>query len=376
MLPLAIARLSLWLSPIIKLLPEKLAIKIYSSARTYFMQQLYKYKAPPVTINKYNIKILWGLAFRLPLMNSAGMFKNGEGYDLVANQGAGAYIGGTSTYNPREGNTRLGIHHPFISLAKSHISLNYLGLPNLGDIQLSKFTVNKQDGCPVGWSLMRSPDYTSGIAMEKLIESLWLYHDNPTIDFLEINESCPNLTSLKSDSIDNSLDTLENRLLYIGQNFLSKRKRHLPVILKLSNDLEQSLIPKILDVLFLTKFDGINLGNTSTNYAKVKLANLTQRKLFNYFVQNFGGGIGGNCLKKTSLNLCSIAVNYAKSNNPGYEFHVIRSGGVSSIEDIIESENAGISLNQWYTGYFENYIKHGDALYASIFNFYKEKNPY
>jgi len=369
MFPLLIARFGLWLDPIIRRLSPKLAIKIYSFARSYFMLQFYQHKVAPVVI-KSHPRVLWGLTFNLPLMNSAGMFKNGEGYDVVANQGAGAYIGGTSTYNPREGNTKFGIQHPFISLTKSHLSLNFLGLPNLGDISLSKhkITANKQSGCPIGWSVMRSPDYAIDIAMEKLLESLWLYHDNPEIDFIEINESCPNVEHIVSDSNNDNLDILENRLNYISKNFLSKRKRRLPVILKLSNDLEPDQIPKLLDVLFSCKFDGINLGNTSTNYAKVVPANQYERKLFNYFTQNFGGGIGGSYLRETSLELCKAAVIYTKGVNPGYEFHIIRSGGIRTLQEITNSDNAGISLNQWYTGYFENYIKYGDNLYAQLFN--------
>ncbi len=215
---------------------------------------------------------------------------------------------------------------------------------------------------------MRSSDYAIDLAIEKLLESLWLYHDNIDIDFIEINESCPNIKSIKPACINNdSLDILENRLDYISKNFLSKRKRSLPVILKLSNDLELSSLPKLLDVLFTCKFDGINLGNTSTNYAKAVPDNPEERELFYYFTQNFGGGIGGEYLRNISLELCSAAVLYIKSASPGYEFHVIRSGGISSYADIIDSDNAGISLNQWYTGYFENYTKYGDALYASIF---------
>lgn len=45
--------------------------------------------------------MMWGIKFRNSLYNSAGMFKNGEGYDLVSKIGAGAYLGGTSTHNPR-----------------------------------------------------------------------------------------------------------------------------------------------------------------------------------------------------------------------------------------------------------------------------------
>lgn len=369
MKPQQIAKLGIWLNPIIRHLPKNLVISIYSNGRSYFMQKFYfhKFAKIPLIIKP---RTLWGLTFNLPLMNSAGMFKNGEGYDLAANQGAGGYLGGTSTYNLRSGNIKLGIHHPFLSLPQSNLSLNFLGLPNLGDEHLSRVTItaNKQNGCPIGWSVMRSPDYSMEIALEKLIESLWLYHNNPNIDFIEINESCPNIKSV--DNKKNSLDILENRLAYIATNFLAKRKRRLPVILKLSTDLDINQIPELLNTLIAGRFDGINLGNTSTNYPAVNLKDIKEQELFNYFTQNIGGGVGGNSLKKTSLQLCSTAIKYIQQIRPDYEFHVIRTGGIDSLQDIIDSDNAGISLNQWYTGYFENYIKHGDILYAQIFKGY------
>lgn len=370
--PQLIAKLGVWLSPIINHLPHKRAIKIYSGARSYFMQKFYLYKIAKVSLPT-KPRTLWGLTFNVPLMNSGGMFKNGEGYDLVANQGAGGYIGGTSTHNPRIGNDKLGIHHPFITLPQSHISLNFLGLPNLGDEYLSKhiITANKQTGCPIGWSLMRSSDFSIDIAMEKLIDSLWLYHDKQEIDFIEINESCPNVKNTGGvNNSPGSLDILENRLRYIANNFLVKRKRSLPVILKLSNDLKMSQIPELLDIVLECKFDGINLGNTSTNYFAVSIKNEKEHKLFEYYTKNIGGGVGGKTLKQTSLRLCSAAIEYIRSIKPLHEFHVIRTGGIDSIEDIIDSDKAGISLNQWYTGYFENYIKYGDKLYAQTFSAY------
>jgi dihydroorotate dehydrogenase len=301
------------------------------------------------------------------------MFKNGECYDLSANQGAGGYIGGTSTSNVRAGNIKHGIRHPFISLPNANLTLNFLGLPNLGDTYLSTHTISKQKqtGCPIGWSLMRSPDYGMDESMERLIHSLWLYHDKAEIDFIEINESCPNIDHKTAESVSkNSLEILENRLIYIANNFLAKRCRNLPVILKLSTDLRLEELPNLLNLLIEYKYDGINIGNTSTNYQEIKLQNNNDQRLFDYFTQNIGGGIGGEHLKQKSLQLCTAAVKYIRNKQSTHEFHVIRCGGITDIQDILDSDNAGISLNQWYSGYFKNYIHYGDELYAKIFSNY------
>lgn len=359
----SIAKIANQLNPIIKLLPKSTQIRLYSFGRLKFMDEFVK-KNPPSSIfipdTKWQ-KTLWGLKFNLPLMNSAGMFKNGDGYDVVVSQGVGGYIGGTSTYNPRSGNTKHGIKLPFITLPDSHISINTLGLPNVGDEILSKKIITNNKTVLIGWSLMRSPNYDEQVGLNNLIKSLWLYHDNDQIDFIEINESCPNI-SVNSENI-------LNRLTYIAEHFLSKRTRHLPVVVKLSTDTGIKVLKQILDVLFEKRYDGINLGNTSTNYAFTR-QNIKPNELalYDYYTHNFAGGIGGVSLRDKSLNLCYEAIKYRETINPNHEFHVIRSGGIDSLDDIKASDAIGVSMNQWYTGYFSNYIEHGDEVYKKIFN--------
>jgi len=306
---------------------------------------------------------LWGIKFRNKVCNSAGMFKSGEGYDICANLGAGAYIGGTSTYNPRVGNTKEKIHLPFMRLTKSKMTLNYLGLPNLGDEVLSKkvFTTRKVEGCPIGWSVMKSPDYSKEEAEEKLIKSLFLYQNNPQVDFMEINVSCPNI---KKSSVG-ILDSLN----YISEEFLKKRMRHFPIIIKLSNDVTEECLTDILKSLVDLGYDGVNIGNTSTDYSTIiNEIHSDEKKVFNTFTSTFNGGIGGKPLKSRSYQLCKFANEYLKTLKVKQEFHVIRTGGIDCHNDLIESDSVGVSLNQWQTGFFFNYIEHGNNVYKNILN--------
>lgn len=363
MKPFQLASLVHKASGIINSLPNKFAVQIYSRGHRYFMQQFYKSVAKESFLPDIKWqRTLWGLKFQTPLMNASGMFKNGEAYDLMQSQGAGGYIGGTSTYNPRVGNTLDEVYLPFLSLVKSGVSLNYFGLPNLGDEILAKkyITFNKNAQCPIGWSVMRSPDYTETDGMFNLIKSLWMYHNSSQIDFIEINESCPN--------INVRVDDIVGRLEFIATNFLNKRARHLPVIVKLSNDLTTDILKDLMSILIKYKFDGVNLGNTSTNYqATIGHIAQSEQKLFNYYTSLFGGGIGGRYLKAKSLNLCAAAAKFKKQLNPDYEFHIIRTGGIDNLADIYDSDQVGVSLNQWYTGYFTNYAQFGNNLYKKIF---------
>ena len=363
MKPSIISKLHHVSQPILELLPLHWQVKLMSAGRQRFMKEFCLAMPEHNFIpDKKHAVTAWGLKFRTPLMNSAGMFKNGDGYDVVAALGAGGYIGGTSTANPRIGNVRNAIHLPFVTLPSSSIAINWLGLPNLGDELLANMLITKRKlaGCPIGWSVMRSPDYTEEDGMQLLINSLWKYHNNPQIDFIEINESCPNIRAGGGNII--------NRLTMISEKFLKQRKRPLPIIVKLSNDITYASLDEILVAMIKLGFDGINLGNTSIDYLKVKQAlGKKDLPLFEYFTRNYGGGVSGVVLQKTSLNLCAHAANKVAQLIPDYEFHIIRSGGVQHVDSIQQSLQNGATLMQWYTGFFTNYNRYGENIYRELF---------
>lgn len=361
----------LWLSKgyyasaeLLQLLPLKLQVWLASFGRGIFMDNFVEYIPEQKCVPDTSLQIsAWGLKFRSSLLNSAGMFKNGDGYDVVHALGAGAYLGGTSTANPRVGNHKNGIKLPSIILPQAKMAVNWLGLPNLGDHVLAskQITTNKQNDCPIGWSVMRSPDFNEAQGLQLLIDSLWLYHDNPQIDFIEINESCPN--------VKNGGGSILPRLQVISEKFAKLRSRHLPLIIKLSNDLTPELIKELIPQLVKLGFDGVNLGNTSTLYAKYSsLLQDREQELFAYFTQNFGGGVSGKVLKQNSLNLCAVAAEELHHLQPNHEFHIIRSGGVDSAEDIMQSMQHGVTLNQWYTGFFEKFNQDGYSVYHKIYD--------
>ena len=211
-------------------------------------------------INPNLSRELWGIKFRSPIMNAAGMFKNGECYEMVAKQGAGAYLGGTGTWNPRNGNERSDISLPFAPYPRSHAASNWLGFPNEGDLINAKRAskLERIVGCPVGWSVMGSPDYQGEEKLRNLVKGMWLYKE-AGVDFLEINESCPN-TSHKQDV------GLESRLKFVKENFLDQRKRVLPVIVKFSNKFSVLLSSKISAILTPTVIDEPPVKKSRTRF--------------------------------------------------------------------------------------------------------------
>src|SRR3989344_5709514 len=102
-----LARWESRLRPLLTLLPPRVVVSLYSRGRLDFLEKLKNEipedsYTPPTDMER----ILWGIHFRSPIMNAAGMFKNGECYELMVRQGVGAYLGGTGTWNSRPGNEK------------------------------------------------------------------------------------------------------------------------------------------------------------------------------------------------------------------------------------------------------------------------------
>ncbi len=341
-------------------MPSHEVIRLYSEGRIKFLKKLVEERPEEPYVPPKNLeRKLWEIPFRTPIMNAAGMFKNGEGYDFVASIGAGGYVGGTTTSNPRPGNEKEGIRTPFTPLPRSRAALNWLGLPNEGHETVSQRYrgINRVWGCPIVHSAMASPDLKGTEALEELVKGMQMFRQK--VDVIELNESCPNTHKQDNDTYQ--------RLKYVKENF-QKEERKVPIVVKFSNDTPISKVPQIMDMLFELGFDGVNFGNTSTAYPTLRNAvDERERALFDYFTSTFGGGFSGQPLKQRSLLLCYAAVQYLRAGPPKQEFHVWRTGGIETAKDIRESDEIGVSMNQWFTGFFEMFTRHGYDVYRELY---------
>jgi dihydroorotate dehydrogenase (NAD+) catalytic subunit len=346
------------------------SVFFYSYVRKFFLKLLVSETIPEkrVVPAQFSTK-QWGLDFSAPLFNAAGMFKNGLGYYSAVRQGAGAFLAGTTTEGGRQGNLKNNILHPFISFPRTGIAINWMGLPNPGHSVVAKTLsgYEKAPGFPIGASLAADPSDNEKDMIEGMVSGL-IQYDKAGVDFVEINESCPNVSSHQNSSGSDLDQGLLDRLLSISKDFLAHRRRNLPVIVKFSVDTQISLIPQIIDLLIDLGFDGINLGNTSTNYSKIRPdVAYQEKKLFDHFTTTFGGGVSGTAIKDISLDLCKAAADHLATKKIKNEFHIIRTGGIEKAEDIKQNFEYGINLSQWFAGYFDRFIIDGHDLYKKIF---------
>lgn len=354
--------------PLLRFLPPAIAVRIYSRGRQTFIRGLARHLPSRVFSPYGHERTLWGIRFRSPIMNAAGMFKTGDGYAVAFRQGAGAFLAGTTTGRPREGNRRRGVSQPFVPYPASGAASNWLGLPNPGHRRAAaKLAELERDAnCPVGASVAACPDgdLTTEQKLESLVVGMQLYEE-AGVDFLEMNESCPNTEEAQEGRAE--LAALEQRLAYVAEHFLERRRRVLPVIVKLSCDTAHHQVMDLVALLIRLGFDGVNFGNTSIAYAaRREQVAPAERRHFDYFVKAFGGGVSGRPLQCLSLDLASAAVAAAEAQSPPQEFHVVRTGGLETAHDLFASERAGVALNQWYSGYFAAFAHWGDGLYREL----------
>lgn len=363
-------RLASWegsLRPMMRWLPPAVMVRLYSRGRRHFLSRfaegIPRQRSTPWG-NDLS-RTLWGVDFRFPLFNAAGMFKNGEAYEVVARQGAGAYLAGTTTGRPRQGNVAKGIRLPFAPYPRSGAASNWLGLPNLGHRQVAQRLrgLPRHAGFPVGVSLSAdpAPDLDRGQKLEALVQGLHLYRE-AGVDFIEMNESCPNTEAEQ----DGGLDDLRGRLAHVAKEFLASSDGP-PVIVKLSCDTRTDDVDSLVEMLLELGFDGINLGNTSVDYARHRPALAkVERPLFDHFTRSFGGGLSGRPLKEDSLRLAQRAVERVRSLGADSDFHVWRTGGIEGADDVRRSLDVGVAMCQWYTGYFEGFSRDGHRLYGRV----------
>lgn len=370
----ALASCEARLRPFLVRLPPAVALRIYSRGRRIFLERFAGERPEARSVPSELSRTLWGLRFRSSLFNAAGMFKQGDGYAVVARQGAGAWLCGTTTHRPRRGNRRRGVRLPFAPYPASGAASNWLGLPNPGHEAVARriADLGRVDGCPVGASLALDPGAESeDAALEELVRGLELFAE-AGVDFLEINESCPNTGEQRTDE-EEELRRLRRRLEMLRDAFLERRGSSVPVIVKLGVESDPAVVPELVATLRRLGFAGVNFGNTATSYDEIRgEVEPTERRLYDAFVERFGGGVSGRPLRSKSLRLVEIASRAAGNSDEGGEFHVIRTGGVETAADVAASSEAGASLCQWYTGYFEAFARDGHDVYRRIYEDLRE----
>ncbi len=258
-----------------------------------------------------------------PIGLAAGFDKSAEVYNSLFKLGYGFVEVGTVTPRRQLGNPRPRIFR----LEKDQALINRLGFNNHGSEIVSKrISKNLPNGFlginigPNKETKKKEEDYYL------CLSRLALY-----AGYLTINISSPNTEGLRDFHDQHELEKL-----LTGINKIRKEKNiSKPVALKLSPDINNSEISKIIELIIKYSIDGIIVSNTTDSNRE----NLTD------FQKSEKGGLSGKPLRNLSTDLIRKFFKDTKG-----KIQIIGVGGVDSGQSAFEKISVGANAVQLYTG--------------------------
>jgi len=277
----------------------------------------------------------FGLTFSNPIGLAAGFDKDGIVLESLAALGFGFIEAGTVTYHPQPGNERPRLFR--LPLDKALI--NRAGFNNQGAAAFAQRVKNKKPDCVLGVSIGKSKVVALEDAVADYLKSFEAVY--PIADYVAVNVSSPNTPRLRelqqAEQLDELLRALQQRNLELSQQ--PDGRGVLPLLVKLSPDLDRDDLEKIVAVARRNEVAGIIATNTTTIRAPLKTGDEE--------VQACGeGGLSGAPLRSRSRKMIATLYNLTAGTMP-----LVGVGGIFNAEDAWEMISAGASLLQVYTGF-------------------------
>jgi dihydroorotate dehydrogenase len=277
----------------------------------------------------------FGLTFSNPVGLAAGFDKDGVALDSLAALGFGFIEAGTVTYHPQPGNKRPRLFR--LPLDKALI--NRAGFNNEGARALVEHVKRDRPDCVLGVSIGKSKVVAFEDAVADYLKSFEAVY--PVADYVAVNVSSPNTPRLRELQKTDQLEVLLRALQESNEKLANQTDGRgvLPLLVKLSPDLEVNELESIVAVARRNKIAGLIATNTTIERASLKTSRAA--------IEACGeGGLSGAPLRRRSLEMIATLYNLTGGSLP-----LIGVGGVFTADDAWEMISAGASLVQIYTGF-------------------------
>ena len=267
---------------------------------------------------------LFGKNFPNPIGLAAGFDKSAEVYNSLLKLGFGFVEVGTVTPLKQYGNPKPRIFR----LEEDQALINRLGFNNDGmEVIKDRIRSNGKRGI-LGVNI--GPNKTTKNQKNDFCLGLSNFCD--LADYITVNISSPNTEGLRDFHDQKKLTELITTLNKIKKD----KKTNIPLLLKISPDINNSHIPEISDIAIKNNISAIILTNTTNNHRDDLISALKKEE----------GGLSGNPLNQVSTNMIK---KFSKELNG--KIPIIGVGGVNSGKSAYEKITAGASLLQLYTSF-------------------------
>ncbi|MBL0308705.1 MAG: quinone-dependent dihydroorotate dehydrogenase [Bacteroidetes bacterium] len=277
---------------------------------------------------------LFGLDFKNPVGLAAGLDKNGEVVDEMAQMGFGFIEIGTITPKAQPGNDRPRLFR----LVKEKALINRMGFNNVGaEVAAQKLKRRKSDivvGVNIGKNKLTPNEEAIG-DYEYCFKTLFEYGD-----YFVVNVSSPNTPGLRALQDKDSLTRILNGL----QDINHSKEKTKPILLKIAPDLTTEQLDEVIDVVLKSKIAGIVATNTTISRERLDYSKEE--------IERFGaGGLSGQPLTQKATEIIKHISIRSKELNGGVKIPVVGVGGIMNVQDAMDKLEAGADLLQLYTGY-------------------------
>jgi dihydroorotate dehydrogenase len=272
---------------------------------------------------------LLGLQFPNRIGMAAGFDKDGVSLNGLGRLGFGFVEVGTITPRPQSGQAR-----PRLFRVPSHQALvNRLGFPSEGAQVVAKRLQARRYGGIVGVNIGKNADTPIERAMDDYLSCLRSLH--AVADYFAVNISSPNTAALRQLHEPARLEPLLTALLAERDTVIRGHSRTLPLLLKISPDLDDDSLFSLIKVARTAGLDGIIATNTTIQRSDSTLQAAPQP-----------GGVSGPPVHAAALRTISLL---RRELGPAYP--LIGVGGINSAESALAMRQAGADLIQFYTGF-------------------------
>jgi dihydroorotate dehydrogenase len=288
-----------------------------------------------------------GLEFPNPVGLAAGLDKDAAHIDDLARLGFGFIEVGTVTPRPQPGNPRPRLFR----IPQKDALINRFGFNNVGVYAFVENIARTRWRGVLGVNIGRNAHTPPERAIDDY--ELCLQQVYPAASYVTINVSSPNTAGLRSLQEKDPLDHLLARLTAMRERLSDRHGRRVPLVLKVSPDLDENSIRDIAAAVEQHRLEGVIATNTS----------LSREKVQGLPHANEAGGLSGAPIRDRATRV----LKQLKALLP--DVTLIGAGGILSRADAAEKRAAGASLVQLYTGL----IYRGPGLVAECVSAYRAR---